>query len=142
MNDSNEDFKGKDSSKFGDKDESVFHFYHRLDKFPKDTNEFEKVIEWLQNDIVEGLSKEMGTLFGISPIQQSRNEIERLLLFGDPSAEKPKGLINSSIADSISVCICCRHWKIEEGKIYLVGICQRTMYSISYDKNCDKWEKI
>jgi hypothetical protein len=114
-----DEFKGFD--KAGD-EETIISAFIKWDNCPKDPEEIKQIIERIQNDMVRSFAKELIQFYGISPIKQGLDEVKKMTL--------------------VTSCICCRHWKIDMERTYLLGICELSSKDISYDRVCEFWDKI
>ena len=114
-------YEHKEFDKAGE-DETIITAFVKWDNCPKDPEEIKKAIEYIQNELIKAFVEEVDQFYGISPVKQSRELIQK--------------------SNLIASCICCKRWKIDEERTYLIGICQQNLKDISYDKICDQWEKI
>jgi hypothetical protein len=96
--------------------------YTEWKDIPKDQDELQRMIKWMEDEIMKAFFIEEDKLYGISPIQHCRELIQ--------------------MANLITSCICCRHWKIDEKRTYLLGTCELSSKDISYDRVCEFWSSI
>lgn len=115
--------KKETGTDYGEEDKTIV-VYTEWKNLPKGPNEIQEILNWVQNEIIKAFlfETEEEYIMGISPIQQSKELIQR--------------------ANLIKSCVCCHHWKVNKEESRLVGTCQQNLKDISYDQICEGWEKI